>query len=114
MATTVYLASLGRRGIREVAEQNLRKAHYLQARLLEETSVQALQDRQFFNEFPVVLPKPAAEVLPCMEESGFYAGVDLHRLDPTTPERALLIAVTERRTREELDWYVVAMKEALR
>ena len=113
LATTVYLASLGRRGIREVAEQNLYKAHYLYGRLLEETPAEALQDRQFFNEFPVVLPKPAAEVLPRMEEAGFYAGVELHRLDPMMPEGALLIAVTERRTREEMDRYVEAMKGAL-
>jgi glycine dehydrogenase subunit 1 len=113
LATTVYLASLGRRGIREVAEQNLHKAHYLHGRLLEETPAEALQDRQFFNEFPVVLPKRAAEVLPRMEEAGFYAGVELHRLDPTLPEGALLIAVTERRTREEMDTYVEAMKGAI-
>ena len=113
LATTVYLASLGRRGIREVAEQNLYKAHYLYGRLLEETPAEALQDRQFFNEFPVVFPKPAVELLPRMEEAGFYAGVELHRLDPTMPEGALLIAVTERRTREEMDRYVEAMKGAL-
>jgi glycine dehydrogenase subunit 1 len=114
LATTVYLAALGRQGIREVAEQNLHKAHYLHGRLLKETSAESLYDRQFFNEFPVMLPKKAAEVLPRMEEAGFYAGVELHRLDPTMPEGALLIAVTERRTREEMDRYVGAMKEALR
>jgi glycine dehydrogenase subunit 1 len=114
LATTVYLAFLGRRGIREVAEQNLRKAHYLKGRLLKETPAQALHDRPFFNEFPVMLPKGAAEVLTRMEDSGFYAGVDLHRLDPAMPEGALLIAVTERRTREEMDRYVEMMKETLR
>jgi glycine dehydrogenase subunit 1 len=113
LATTVYLASLGRRGIREVAEQNLHKAHYLHRRLLEQTPAEAMYDRQFFNEFPVVLPRPAAEVLPRMEEAGFYAGVELHRLDPKLPEGAVLIAVTERRTREEMDAYVEAMKGAI-
>jgi glycine dehydrogenase subunit 1 len=114
LATTVYLTALGRRGIREVAEQNLWKAHYLHGRLLEETPAEALYDRQFFNEFPVVLPKRAAEVLPRMEEAGFYAGVELHRLDPTMPEGALLVAVTERRTREEMDRYVETLKGAIR
>jgi glycine dehydrogenase subunit 1 len=113
LATTVYLASLGRRGIREVAEQNLHKAHYLHGRLLKEAPIQALHNRRFFNEFTVVLPKRASELLPRMEEAGFYAGVDLHHLDPGMPEGALLIAVTERRTREEMDRYVEAMKEAL-
>jgi glycine dehydrogenase subunit 1 len=113
LATTVYLAALGKQGIREVAEQNLRKAHYLHGRLLEETSVRTLFEQPFFNEFPVVLPKPAAEVLPRMAESGFYAGVDLHRHDPSFPEGALQIAVTERRSREEMDRYVEALKEVL-
>jgi glycine dehydrogenase subunit 1 len=113
LATTVYLAALGRAGIREVAEQNLYKAHYLHARLLGETPAESLYDRQFFNEFPVVLPKKAAELLPRMEEAGFYAGVDLHRLEPAMPEGVLLVAVTERRTRAEMDRYVEAMKGAL-
>ena len=114
LATTVYLAALGKAGIREVAEQNLGKAHYLHQRLLKEIPAEALHDRPFFNEFPVVLPKPAAGVLPRMVESGFYAGVELHRYDPTLPEGALQIAVTERRTREEMDRYVEALKEVLR
>ena len=114
LATTVYLASLGRRGILEVAEQNLHKAHYLHARLLKETPAESLYDQQFFNEFPLVLPKKAAEVLSRMEEAGFFAGVDLHGLDPGIAEEALVIAVTERRTREELDRYVDTMKEVLR
>jgi glycine cleavage system protein P-like pyridoxal-binding family len=49
-----------------------------------------------------------------MEEVGFYAGVDLSRLEPTMPEGALLVAVTEARTREEMDEYVETMKEVLR
>jgi glycine cleavage system protein P-like pyridoxal-binding family len=48
-----------------------------------------------------------------MAESGFYAGVELHRLDPNAAVEAMQIAVTERRTREEMDRYVEAMKEAL-
>jgi len=113
LATTVYLASLGRRGIGEVAEQNLHKAHYLQGRLLKETPAESLYDRPFFNEFAVVLPGKAAEVLPRMEEAGFFAGVDLHSLDHDMPEGALLIAVTERRTRKEMDGYVETLKEVL-
>jgi len=114
LATTVYLAVLGRRGIREVAEQNLHKAHYLYARLLEQTPARGMYDRPFFNEFPVLLPGTVSELLPRMEEAGFFAGVDLHRLDPAMPDGALLVAVTERRSREEMDRYVEAWKEVLR
>jgi glycine dehydrogenase subunit 1 len=113
LATTVYLAALGRRGIREVAELNMQKSHYLHDRLLKECKVKVLFDRPFFNEFPVVLPGKAAELLPRMEELGFYAGVDLHGLDSTLPETVLLIAVSEKRTRVEIDTFVGALKEVL-
>jgi glycine dehydrogenase subunit 1 len=114
LATTVYLATLGRQGIREVADQNTQKAHYLYGRLVQETPAEPLFDRSFFNEFPLVLSRKAADVLSRMEELGFYAGVDLHRLDPSIPEGTLMVAVTERRTREEMDSYVEALKEVLR
>jgi glycine dehydrogenase subunit 1 len=114
LATTVYLAALGRQGIREVAEQNMQKAHYLYERLLRKTPAKGLFDRPFFNEFPIVLPRGAAEVLPRMAEAGFYAGVDLRRLEAAVPEGALLVAVTEKRTREEMDRYVETLKEVLR
>jgi glycine dehydrogenase subunit 1 len=114
LATTVYLAVLGRQGMREVAEQNMQKAHYLHERLLERTPAKRLFDRPFFNEFPVVLPRGAREVLARMTEAGFYAGVDFHRLDAAAPEGTLLVAVTERRTREEMDRYVETLKEVLR
>jgi glycine dehydrogenase subunit 1 len=113
LATTVYLAALGRRGIREVAEQNLYKAHYLHGRLIQETAARVLHQQPFFNEFPLVFPKPAGEILSRMEASGFFAGVELCRLDSAMPGQTLQIAVTERRTREEMDRYVEAMKEAL-
>jgi glycine dehydrogenase subunit 1 len=114
LATTVYLATLGRQGIREVAEQNTQKAHYLYGQLVKETAAEPLFDCPFFNEFPIVLPKKSADVLSQMEERGFYAGVDLGRLDPSIPEETLAIAVTERRTREEIDAFVEALKEVLR
>jgi glycine dehydrogenase subunit 1 len=114
LATTVYLATLGRQGIREIADQNTQKAHYLYGRLANETPAKPLFDRPFFNEFPIVLPNKAADVLPRMEEKGFFAGVDLHRLDPSIPNGALAIAVTEKRTCGEMDAFVEALKEVLR
>jgi len=113
LATTVYLAALGKHGMRELAEQNVQKAHYLFRRVLRETPAEALFDRPFFNEFCLKLPRPAAEVLPRMEEAGYFAGVDLHALDPAVTEEALLVAVTERRTRREMDGFVESLKEVL-
>jgi len=114
LATTVYLATLGRQGIREIADQNTQKAHYLYGRLVKETPAKPLFDRPFFNEFPMLLPEKAAEVLLRLEGKGFFAGVDLHRLDPSIPNGALAIAVTEKRTCGEMDAFVEALKEVLR
>jgi len=110
---------VGRQGLAEAAGQCLRKAHYLHDRLLRELPVRALAGQPFFHEFPLLLPKPAGLVLERMEEEGIFAGLPLGHLAPElcpaqTGERAILVAVTEKRTRAELDRYVEALGRALR
>jgi glycine dehydrogenase subunit 1 len=113
LATTVCLAALGPQGIRELAEQNLQKAHYLYELLLEQTPVRPLFEQPFFNEFALLLPGSAATVLRRMEQEGFFAGVELSRLEPSLPEGALLVAVTEKRTREEIEAYAQTLRKVL-
>jgi glycine dehydrogenase subunit 1 len=118
LAATVYLAAAGRRGIRQVSEQCLQKAHYLHQRLLAIPKLEPLHEQPFFNEFTLRLPKDADTVLADMEAEGFFAGVDLSRLDPEAGSepvhRTLTVAVTEARTREEMDRYVETMRRVLR
>jgi len=120
LAVAVYLASVGRQGLAEAARQSAAKAHYLAERLGRETRARPLAARPFFLEFPLELPGPAAPVLKDMEEQGFFAGLPLERLAPElAPDgaeagRLILVAVTEKRTREELDRYVQAMKRILK
>lgn len=119
LAVAVYLSTVGRRGLVEAARQCLAKARYLHERLLRELPVAALADKPFFNEFPLLLPRPAGGVLERMEEQGIFAGLPLQRLAPELcpgpdGERAVLVAVTEKRTRAELDRYVEALGRALR
>jgi glycine dehydrogenase subunit 1 len=120
LAVAVYLASVGRQGLAEAARQSAAKAHYLAERLGRETRARPLVARPFFLEFPLELPGPAAPVLQGMEEQGFFSGLPLEHLAPElAPEgaeagRLILVAVTEKRTREELDRYVQAMKRILK
>jgi glycine dehydrogenase subunit 1 len=120
LAVAVYLASVGRQGLAEAARQSAAKAHYLAGRLGRETRARPLAARPFFLEFPLELPGPAAPVLQGMEEQGFFAGLPLEGLAPelapdgTEAERIILVAVTEKRTREELDRYVEALKRILK
>jgi glycine dehydrogenase subunit 1 len=117
LAATIYLATMGRRGLRRVAEHCLQKAHYLHDRLLELPGVRPLHDRPFFHEFSIVLPRDPQVVLERMEAEGFYAGVDLGRLDPQNGKAAgggvLTVAVTEARTRDELERYVESLGRVL-
>jgi glycine dehydrogenase subunit 1 len=119
LAVAVYLSTVGRRGLAEAAGQSLAKAHYLHERLLRELPVRSLAGQPFFHEFPLLLPQAAGSVLERMEQEGFFAGLPLGRLAPElcpadAGERAILVAVTEKRTREELDRYVGALGRALR
>jgi glycine dehydrogenase subunit 1 len=110
LAATVYLAWLGPRGLEELGRQCAAKASYAAERLTEVDGVElAFPGAPFFKEFAVRLPRKAAEVRDSLLERGFLAGVP----DPTGDGRGLLVAVTERRTREEIDALARALAEVL-
>ncbi len=67
-------------------------------------------DAPFFREFVLRLPAPASDFLRAAEKRRILAGVPLERFDRSRP-RDLLVAVTEKRTREEMDRYVDALAE---
>jgi glycine dehydrogenase subunit 1 len=110
IAATVYLGWLGPRGLEELGRQCAAKAAYAMERLTEVPGVEPLfADAPFFLEFPVRLPRPATEVVEALVERGYLGGVPL----PDADGHALLVAVTERRTREEIDGLALALKEVL-
>ena len=119
LAATVYMTVLGKTGIREAAEQNLQKAHYLCRRLVSETDAALLSERPFFNEFTLTLPGESgtdgggtvSTVLNGMRKSGILAGVAAGRYFPQYPH-CVTVAVTEKRTKPELDAYVNAFSAA--
>jgi glycine dehydrogenase subunit 1 len=115
LATTVYLATLGPQGLKQVALLNARKAAYLYRRLVGELSLEPLYNKPFFNEFSLRLPVKAGVVLKRMEKEGIFAGLELARFYPERREYrdVITVAVTEKRTRAELDRYVDTMKGIL-
>jgi glycine dehydrogenase subunit 1 len=101
LASTIYMSLMGKQGIREVAEQSSAKAHYL-AEQIEKIPGFSLKYRQpFFDEFLVSTPVPATRIVDAGVHKKILAGVDVGTLLPN--ESGLLIAVTEKRTREEID-----------
>jgi glycine dehydrogenase subunit 1 len=104
LVAIVYAALLGPEGLREVAELSASKAHYLARRLGEAGFDLRYPDAPFLWEFAVELPdvEKANEAL---LESGIVGGLDLG-------DGAMLVAVTEKRTKKELDAFVEVVSNA--
>ena len=109
LAASVYMSAMGKQGMQEVATLNLQKAHYARKQLLAIPGVEALFDQPFFNEFAVKLPRPARELQQTLLEQGILGGYDLSN-DYPEYENSLLLAVTEVRTKEEIDQLVDAVE----
>jgi glycine dehydrogenase subunit 1 len=98
LAATVYAALMGPEGLREVAEASISKAHYLAGRLRASGFGLRFPEAPFLWEFAVEMPdvRRANEAL---LEAGIVGGLDLG-------DGAMLIAVTEKRTKDEIDAFV--------
>ncbi len=112
LAATVYMAALGKNGIRRVAELNYHKAHYAAGIIdaLEDYTV--LRDAPFFNEFVVRCPGPVAEIndylLTELGELQIVGGYDLGRDYPHLANH-MLVAVTELNSRDAIDGFAEAL-----
>ncbi len=102
LIAAVYLATLGKQGIREVAELCARKAHYARERIAGLRGYRIAFEAPTFNEFVVRCPIPPAEINRRLLEHGILGGLALGRFYPDLAD-AWLLCVTERRTREEID-----------
>ena len=110
IAATIYLGWLGPAGLEEVGRQCASRAAYAAARLCEAPGVELLfPGAPFFKEFAVRLPKPAVEVRDALVERGILGGAPL----PSAGEDVLVVAVTEKRDRREIDQYADALYEVL-
>jgi glycine dehydrogenase subunit 1 len=108
LAATTYLSLLGSAGLREVAEQCLRKAHYAQETITALAGFSAAFSGPFFYEFVVRCPVPPRQINAYLRERGMVGGYELGRDYPGLSD-CMLFCVTERRTRAEID----ALSEAL-
>ena len=114
LGTAVALAWLGPAGLRELGETCLAKAHYCRERLVEAAGARpAFAGTPTFKEFTVRLPADPARVCERAAADGFLAGLPVaHLLPGRGLDDGLLVAVTERRTREEIDSFADAVARA--
>jgi glycine dehydrogenase subunit 1 len=109
VAAMVQLAWLGTQGLRELALRCARGTKYTRDSLLALPGVRPLVPAPVVREFAVGLPLPVDVVIERMADEGFLAGVPVEVGDRS----GLLVAVTEKRTRAEIDAYVAAMEKVV-
>ena len=112
LRATIYLALLGRRGLRDLAWTCARKAEYAKQRLAAIPGVSVKRTAPTFNEFTLELPADASDVVARMVDRGFAAGFPLGRYYPGMGNY-LLVAVTEKRTRHEIGLFAEALESVL-
>lgn len=96
-----YLCYMGKEGLTEVATQCYDKAHYLAGKIAAIPGFKLKYNKEFFNEFVIVPGKDTDAVLKSLLSHKIQAGINLKRFD----NEGLMIAVTEKRTRAELDQF---------
>jgi glycine dehydrogenase subunit 1 len=104
-AATVYMATLGPEGFREVARAAYQNAHYLATELASIPGFQLAYDVPFFDEFTVKVPGSAAAVNEKLLAAGILGGYDLGREDSTL-EAYMVVAATELNTRVGMDRFI--------
>ena len=111
LTAAAYMTLVGKQGLVQIAEVCAAKAVFARQQLLQINDVQGY-DNSFFNEFVIRLPIDAAEIAGRMIDRGFAAGFPLGRYFPER-RNELLVAVTEKRTREEIRGLAVALEAVL-
>ena len=107
--STIYMATMGKKGLKEVAEQSYQKAHYLAERIDELDNFEVVNIDNFFHEFWVKTKLPVSKVLKELKENKILGGLDLARFGE---EKGILLSVTEKRNKVELD-KLVELLEAM-
>ena len=102
LAATVYMVTLGKEGLKEVAMQSTQKAHYAFEQLTKSGKYKPLFDKPFFKEFAVTSDIDADKITKDLRKEnivgGYHLGKDFKEL-----KNSVLYAVTEKRTKGEID-----------
>jgi len=101
LAVTVFLSLMGKRGMRELAERNVKKSHFARDLLLRRQGCRARFSAPFFNEF-VIEVNDARAAWRWLKEQGIIAGVMLEDWYPEL-KNCLLLCVTELHAREQIE-----------
>ena len=110
LAAGIYMSLLGQTGMKQVAELCYHKAHYAAEQIANVPGFKLASADPFFHEFVVSCPEPVAEINEHLLEHGILGGYDLGQ-DYPDMENMMLIAVTEKVSKDEIDALVGVLSE---
>lgn len=112
IAATIYMALIGKQGLVDIAEISANNAGYAFEKLTSIPGVERTFDAVFFNEFCITLPRDASDVISDLMDRGFAAGFPMSRYYPGM-DNVLLVAITEKRSKEEIDRLAAVLEGVL-
>jgi glycine dehydrogenase subunit 1 len=112
LRASIYLAAMGPKGLGQAAELSARKAHYAAERLSAVPGLSPAFPGPFFKEFAVRAEGDISRILAEVGRLGYHGGIALGRWYPDLRD-CILVAVTEKRTRDEIDGLVSAYNEVM-
>jgi len=99
LAAAVYLATLGKRGLRQVAELCYHKAHYAAEEIAKLKGYSLVFSKPFFKEFAIRCPVAPSEINRALFKEGIIGGLDISHIR----DNSMLLCVTEMNTKQEID-----------
>lgn len=112
LAAAVYMALMGKSGMRQVAELSYHKAHYAADQIDKLEGFSVNRDKPFFNEFVVKCPAPVSQINHVLGHEGIIGGYDLGKDYPHLKDH-MLVCVTEMNAKDEIDALVEVLREAM-
>jgi glycine dehydrogenase subunit 1 len=113
LRATIFLETLGREGLRELAWQNIQKANYALERLSRIKGIKRKFKGSIFNEFVLEFSKNFSKIEESLRKKGIIPGLRLEELYPEL-SNCVLVCVTEMHRKEEVDKLAEALDEVLR
>lgn len=111
LAATVHLSTLGKNGLKELANLCYQKAHYAHDNIKEIAGFQPIFAAPFYNEFVIECPIPPKRLNEKLLEHSIIGGFELGRYYPELKD-AMMLCVTENNTKKDIDRLVKVLKES--
>jgi len=114
LAATVYMSLMGKVGMKTVAELSFKNAHYLANELVKLDGYSMAFNKPFFKEFTIKCPIKPKIIIDELSKECIYAGIDLtNYTQEANDEYFLLIAVTEKKSKSEMDVFIKSLKSLM-